>query len=280
MKPRQLLKRIRAVERTEKITHAMEIVASIQLKKMQAHYFPAQEFSDIFEEIMKDLYFTLPPNYSIWFQENDSPDTLFIAIGSERGLCGAFNAFLAKEIEESINRWQGKGVKLIVVGKKFSFYCKKRFKVLEVFSLEEEIEELTRKIALMAKDLFEEGKVKEVFVVTHLYRSQGGQKVRFKRMLPIKYEEEKKRWDFLTEPSWEELITEIIPLYLSCQIYFSIIASRTAEELSRMLAMKYATDNARELIDELYLKYYRARQTQITRELLDITQTSRATSYV
>lgn len=267
------------MERTRKITRAMEAVASTQLKKIEKILTPAQNYLDNFTEILREIYLNFSSQPNIWFEKKSEDKFLFLIIGSERGLCGAFNVNLINLLQKTISEIERDGrkvIEIIPLGKKLSSYCKKHFGkegISHYIGREEEVaQELTEKLI----PLYLKGEVENVFLLSTLYRKAGGQKFNQEKLLPLEFEStELKVRDYILEPDWETLLAELVPQYLKAKIYSRLVESRASEELSRMLAMKYATDNADEIIEELTLKYHRARQAQITRELLEITQSAR-----
>jgi F-type H+-transporting ATPase subunit gamma len=276
MKPRKILKRIKSIERTQKITHAMEIVASIQLKKLEEVFLKFKSFHETFNDIMREFYFYLPKNFSDWFNERQDNNYFIVIIGSDRGLCGAFNANLLQELSEKLKEWQNKKIiDIMPVGRKCSYYCSRKFKKEGITNFYNKEEEIAQDLAEKVIQLYKERKVDNVIFLYTRYRGHSLGKFSWEKVLPIVFPpQEKQRNDYIIEPAEEGLINRVIPEYIKSKIIRIMLESRSSEELSRMLAMRYATDNAKELIDELHLKYYRARQTQITRELLDIVQAS------
>ena len=279
MKPRQLLRRIKAIERIKKITKAMEVVASTQLRKVESRLNQLTPYMQEFTQLVKELYFNSPPDAKMWFFPRSDDNYLIIVIGSDRGLCGAFNVNILNEVKRMIQKLELAGKKIvdiIPIGKKCSFYFRKHYEKEGLINYSGKEFEFARIVTGKVISSFKEKKVDNVILISTAYRGGAYGKFNKESIIPLKFEGEPKRRDYIIEPEWNELLEEVLPEYINARIYYRLIESRVAEELSRMLSMKYATDNAEEMIGELTLKFHRARQSQITREILEITQAGEA----
>jgi len=278
MKPRQLLHRIETIQRIVKITRAMEVVASTQLRKLELRFTSIEEYAENIEKIIEDIYLLYRSFPNPWFRARSDGNILIVVIGSDRGLCGAFNVELLTRVKEMMKEYEQEGkriVDIIPVGKKCTSYCRRIYEregLVNYSGREKEFAEILSEKIISS---YQEEKVDNVFVVSSLYKKTGREKIRVEKILPLEFEIPEKKGlniDWLTEPEWESFLTQIVPYYIKYKLLYKLMESRLSEELSRMLAMKYATENGEEMVSNLTLKYHRARQAQITTEILEIIQ--------
>ena len=276
MKPREFLRRINAIKRTQKITKAMEIVSSTQLRNIESRLHNIQVYFEEFDNIVKDIYLSYSSQPNPWFRSNFSGKVLIVVIGSDKGLCGAFNINLLNVLKKTLADFQREGkTELVIIpfGKKYSAYCRRYFGEEGLINYAGREMEISKIAVQKLISSYREEKVEKVILISTRYRKAGEDKFNKEVILPLSFEKEKFRPpDYILEPEFSSLLNKIVPRYLEAKIYQRLMESRAAEELSRMLAMKYASDNAEDMIKDFTLKYNRARQAQITRELLEITQ--------
>jgi len=200
---------------------------------------------------------------------------LLVVVTSNRGLCGGFNSSVIKETVKNIEtNYPNSTVELLTIGKKGHDILSKRFKVIEnrndVFdNLNfETIEEIAEKLM----GLFVDGSYDKIELVYNRFKNAATQITTVEQFLPLKPIETEKasNTDYIFEPSKEEIVLALIPKSLKTQLYKSVRDSYAAEHGARMTAMHKATDNAKDLRDELLLKYNKARQAAITNEILEI----------
>ena len=278
MKPRQILCRINAIQRIVKITRAMEIVASTQLRKLELKFTPVKEYFNILEDIVRQIYISYHNLPNIWLRPRSDDNILIVVIGSDRGLCGSFNFELLAKVKELIQQLEAdnkKVIDIIPVGKKCTSYCRRIYEKEGLVNYSGREQEVVKILKDKIITSYREEKVDNVVGISTLYKKSGKEKIKVEKLLPIEFEDSHQKVrniDWILEPYWESLLDLVIPAFLEFRLLSILMESRLAEELSRMLAMKYSKENGEDMIDNLTLKYHRARQAQITTEILEITQ--------
>jgi F-type H+-transporting ATPase subunit gamma len=272
--------RIQSVSNTKQITKAMQLVAASKLRKAQE----AAAGPKAYIENAKALLATLAGHpgalLNPLFKESDSPGALTIVICSDRGLAGAYNANILRTATKLLLEHSGPD-KVITVGKYASRFISKLKEVESLGAYELDTHDLAAKVVtpLLAKsiDEFVAGNVKSVQVVYTKYISTVKQDVVVEKLLPI-VNQNGPTMDRLFEPNAEVVFDTAITRALEAQVLQYLLESRASEHASRMLAMKNATDNASDLIDDLKLVFNNARQAKITQELAEISAGAEAIS--
>jgi F-type H+-transporting ATPase subunit gamma len=256
----------------------MEVVASTQLRKLELKFSPLVEYIGDIEQVVRDIYVGYHNFPNPWFRTRSDSNILIVVIGSDRGLCGAFNVELLARVKEMIAEYEREGKKIadiIPVGKKCTSYCRRIYEKEGLVSYSGREDEFARILSEKIISSFQEEKVDNVFIVSSLYKKTGRERILVEKVLPLEFEiskQEDKKVDWIIEPGWESFLSKIIPEYLKYKLLYKLMESRLAEELSRMLAMKYARENGEKMVSDLTIKYHRARQAQITTEILEIIQ--------
>ncbi len=278
--------RIASVKSTMQITSAMKMVAAAKLRKAQKAVTTMRPYAAKLQEIMQDLSASLEDSNENVFTTARQPEkVLFIAITSNRGLCGAFNVNVVKEavrqMEKRFSSQREKGnVDFLCVGKKGADILKSRG--YDVIEKETAIFDKLNfeNVVPLAKKLMQEyaeGKYDKIILVYNQFKNAAVQVLQTEQFLPIvesapdkTVKKEYKQVDYIFEPGKKEIITELIPKSLKIQFYKALLDSFAAEHGARMTAMHQATDNATELLKNLKLTYNKARQAAITNEILEI----------
>ncbi len=281
---RDIKRRIKSVTNTKKITSTMEMVATAKMKKMQMRLNQSKPYEEKVNEIISNL---MAAGFSDFqhplFNEVAQPSrSLLLQISGNRGLCGSFNSRVidhSLEFKEQLES-EGKEVLLHVVGKKAnSFYS---FAQTPVFKSEENLEDKftfddATRIGNELTRLFMNAEIHEVYVSYTKVISSANQKPAIIKLLPISPEVEidqdilpNARMDYIFEPNPVEIFSYILPLYLKVKLYTCFLESSYSEQFARRVAMKNATDAARDMISELQVSYNRARQDKITTEITEI----------
>jgi len=281
---RDIKRRIKSVGNTKKITSTMEMVATSKMKKVQGRLEQSKPYELKINEIIKNL---LAAGFSTLqhplFREVAQPNrSLILQIAGNRGLCGSYNA---RGLEKSIDfkeqlESEGKDVQLYVIGKKaMSYYnyikqpvFKSGVNSEDKFSFDEATalsEELTK--------YFISGEIHEVYISYFKVFSSANQKPEIIKLLPISPEMEidydalpNASMDYIFEPNPAEIFSYILPLYLKVKLYTCFLESSYSEQFARRVAMKNATDAAKDMIKELTITYNRVRQDKITTEISEI----------
>lgn len=274
---KEIRNRITSVSSTMQITSAMKMVSAAKLKKAQDAITEMRPYSDKLTQLLQSLSASLDAESASKFSEQRAVNkVLLVAVTSNRGLCGAFNSNIIKEVNRlSTEKYAGKDVYYLAVGKKANDAFKKTNKVIANKS--DLFDNLTfENVAEIAQTLmtqFVGGEFDKIEVVYNQFKNAATQVVtaeQFLPILPIESDEKATNVDYIFEPSKEEIIEQLIPKSLKMQLYKGIRDSFASEHGARMTAMHKATDNAKELRDQLKLTYNKARQAAITNEILEI----------
>src|SRR4030042_2355287 len=276
---RENRKRIRSIDNTKKVTHAMELVAAAKMRKSQESALSARPYSTSLHHILYQIQNQSDVKHAL-LKTNKAMEGFIILISSDRGLAGGLNINLFKEILKI----ELKNTLFITVGKKaFQFAAKTGKGIFASFGSEEvPIIELARRLSKIAIDNFRAKKVSKVTIFYPHFESTMKQVPKWIQLLPIKPvpEEEvtpqNQTGEILFEPSIPKVVDVILPHHVLTEIYQILLEAKASEHSARMVAMKNATDAAGDLIDDLTLTYNQARQETITKELLDITTAQRA----
>jgi len=274
--------RISSVESTKQITSAMKLVAASKLKRAQDAVTRMRPYANKLTEILQDLSSGAENDGNVYGEQRDIEKVLLVAISSNRGLCGAFNANVVKRInhlleEDYATQYRSGNVDVLTIGRKVSeAFAKSDLEVIE--SHDDIWNNLNWENAIEIADgileLFRDGDYDRIDLVYNQFKNAATQILTHEQFLPVKPIEDdgisEKTNDYIMEPSKEVIVTELIPKTLKTQLYKALLDSHAAEHGARMTAMHQATDNATELVKDLKLTYNKARQTAITNEIIEI----------
>ena len=273
---KEIRNRISSIGSTMKITSAMKMVSAAKLKKAQDAIVQMRPYSNKLSELLQNLSATLDMEDGGAFTVQKGDDrVLIVAITSNRGLCGGFNSSIIKEVNHiAASKYAGKEVTVLTIGKKGNDILKKNF---EIYRDEGAVfDDLTfENVAPIAEDLMEKfanGDYDKIELVYNRFKNAATQIITHEQYLPIVPPESgaETNMDYIFEPNKEEIVKGLIPKSLKMQLFKALRDSMAAEHGARMTAMHKATDNAKELRDELLLIYNKARQASITNEILEI----------
>jgi F-type H+-transporting ATPase subunit gamma len=274
---RDIRKRIASVKNTQKITNAMKMVSAAKLRRAEEAIKAARPFAEKMREVLMSLASRANPSAHPMLEVRPVQKALLILITADRGLCGAFNTNLNRRAEAFVKEMKAKGIQvdLINVGRKGNDYFRRRqVEIAEKFInvMNQVSFELAGNVINAAAEKFNLGDYQEVYLLYNSFRTAVTQIVTFRRLLPIKPEQDDAPRDreYLYEPSEEELLEGILPRYIQVQVYTGLLDSVASEHGARMTAMEAATTNAEEMIYKLTLKHNRLRQESITTELMEI----------
>lgn len=278
---RDVKRRIKSVESTMQITKAMELVASSKLRKAKERAEASRPFFDAIYQTMAEIFSenTFSSIYTKGVNEKAVP--LFVVIAGDRGLAGGFNTNVLKLAESRISECKNPPC-IITIGRKATEYFEKRTDI-ELFRSYDGIAEhinIYQSTAIGDEiiEAYRKGKIGNVEIIFNDYVSPMLQEPRSMKILPVEeIDNGEKRGLTTYEPSPQVVFEQLVPKYLSGIIYSAVVDSFAAEQASRRSAMESATDNAKEMIDNLSLLYNRARQTAITQEITEIVGGASAT---
>ncbi|SCY34431.1 ATP synthase F1 subcomplex gamma subunit [Nonlabens sp. Hel1_33_55] len=277
---KEIRNRITSVSSTMQITSAMKMVSAAKLKKAQDAITAMRPYSDKLTELLQNLSASMEGDAgSKYAEQREVKRALVVAITSNRGLAGAFNSNIIKELirlnKEDLN---GAAVSYMTIGKKANDFAKKGSTIQSNKSdLFDDISfEKVSAIAEELMELFVNGEFDKIVIVYNSFKNAATQEVMSEDFLPLKPlaqtegEAPTNATEYIYEPSKEEIIEQLIPKSLKMQLYKGVRDSWASEHGARMTAMHKATDNATELRDQLKLTYNKARQAAITNEILEI----------
>ena len=273
---KEIRNRIASVSSTMQITSAMKMVSAAKLKKAQDAITAMRPYASTLTELIQNLSGSLEGDaQNPYTHVREKQTVLVVAITSNRGLCGAFNANIIKKTRQLIEAYTDQNVSLLTIGKKGSELLEKTGRV--VTSHDALLDELTYnnvgEVAQQIMDQFEERVYDEVVLVYNSFKNAATQIVEVEPFLPIIAETETESTasgDYIFEPSQAEIVNDLLPKSLKMHFFKALRDSFASEHGARMTAMHKATDNATELRDQLKLTYNKARQAAITNEILEI----------
>lgn len=270
---KEIKNRIRSMESTRQITKAMEMVAASKLRRAQAQVLSSRPYFEILYSTIADIASSNRDFSSPYLQERPVKKTLYIVIAGDRGLAGGYNSNILKLVQSEI---AGKDAVVLPIGKKALDYF--RSKQIPTFTEQyAEAAELTVgdcfSVSKQVSKAFLAGEFDQIVVAYTNFVSVLAQTPAAMQLLPLEKPEKKEavnRGDILYEGDSEEVFAAIIPEYLGGVIYGALCESRASEQAARRAAMDSATQNADDMIDDLSLKFNRARQAAITQEITEI----------
>lgn len=275
---RDVLRRIGSVQNTRKITRTMEMVATSKLRRAQQRVQQARPFAEKVAAVVENL---ITPEIAelepILRQPERIRRAAVLLVTSNRGLCGAFNVNLIRKAREQLAYLEESEVEteLHVVGRKGIAYF--RFRGVPMASTRTDISdaptaEQARELIYPLADRFVDGELDAIYIVHAEFHSVMSTPAVSRRLLPVHVPEERESREayYILDPSAEELLAKILPLYLTNVTYRALVENVAAEQGARRTAMKAATDNADDMLTNLRRDYNRARQAEITQQIAEI----------
>jgi F-type H+-transporting ATPase subunit gamma len=272
-------RKIGGVKKTQQITKAMNMVAAAKLRGAQIRMENFRPYAGKFLEVINNLSSRIDPEAFPLMAQRPVKKVELVSLTADRGLCGSFNVNLINAGEKFIRarKQEQVEVSLVPVGKKGAEYYKRRkydvrSQYMDVFSSFDMI--VASGIGRNVMDNFLAGGSDEVYILYGEFINMAVQRPKLLRLLPIaplqQEEEVAPGLEYIYEPSVEGIFQELLPRYVNVQIYRGMLENATSEQAARMTAMDNATRNCKELINSLTLIYNKARQSAITKELMDI----------
>jgi F-type H+-transporting ATPase subunit gamma len=279
--------RIASVKSTQKITRAMKLVAAAKLRRAQDAIVAARPYANALAEAVSELAARAGGEAHPMLQQREPRRVSLVVLSSDRGLCGGFNANVGRATLRFIEEKKAAGsldeVRVEMVGRKGRDYLRRRkVELTHEFAgaAGDTAIERAKEVAFTVSDDFANNRTDAVYIIYNEFKSAVSQKVVTVPLLPVapvaKQEAtpdakpDEGALDFLYEPSKEELLTLLLPLFIENQIFRAMLESIASEFGARMTSMENATNNATDMIDRLTLQYNRARQASITKELMEI----------
>ncbi len=286
---KEIRTKIASIKSTQKITGAMEMVAASKMRKAQDRMHASRPYAEKMLQVIRHLAQASPEyHHSFMSQSREIKRVGYVVISSDRGLCGGLNSNLFRRLVQEIKaqRQQGIEISFCTIGSKaLGFF--KRFGgdvKAEVTHLGDRphIESLIGPVKVML-DAFERGELDAIHVVYNEFINTMTQRPRIQQLVPIQAADAKDRpsgpiWDYIYEPDPRTVLDSLLLRYIESLVYQAVVENGASEQAARMVAMKAASDNAGNLIDELQLVYNKARQAAITQELSEIVSGAAAIS--
>ncbi len=275
---KEIRSKIASVKSTQKITKAMQMVATSKMRRAQERMRLARPYAQKMRNVIGHLTQANPDYRHPFLSSRDAKGVGIIVISSDRGLAGGLNANVFKQTLTLTREWQEKGaqVSLCLIGTKgLNFFRRLNLPILaNITGLGDRphIKDLIGPVKVML-DAYREGKLDRVYLVNAQFVNTMTQKPDVEQLLPIEAldtEGLQEHWDYIYEPDAEAILDGLLMRYIESQVYRGAVENVASEMAARMIAMGAATDNAGKLIGELQLIYNKARQAAITKELSEI----------
>jgi F-type H+-transporting ATPase subunit gamma len=276
---RDIRRRIRSVESTQKITRAMKLVAAAKLRRAQERILSARPYAVKMAELLSSLVRRAEGDAHPLLVRRPAARKRLVIITADKGLCGAFNSNILRASLAFLREQGETSVTLVVVGKKArDFYRRRPWEVKsEMLGFFDRLAySHAQELAGGLMDEYLGGEVDEVHLMYNEFRSVAVQRVKREQLLPIEPaaavegQGDAAAGDYIYEPSPEAILAALLPRHVTTQVYRALMESVAGEYGARMTAMEAATKNAKEMIGVLTIQYNKARQERITKELLDI----------
>ncbi len=277
---RDIRRRIRSVESTQKITRAMKLVAAAKLRRAQERVLAARPYAGKMAELLSNLVSGASAGGGVahpLLEQREGPRRQIVIITADRGLAGAFNSNIIRRSMEFIRQSNPTEVTLVVVGRKARDFFRRRG-----YSIRHEMLGFWDRLAYShASELagylmqqYLDGEVDEIHLIYNEFRSVAVQRSVREQLLPLPRAEtggeDGAAVDYIYEPGPDAILGDLLPRHVRTQVFRALMESLAGEYGARMTAMEAATKNAKEMIGVLSIQYNKARQEKITKELLDI----------
>ncbi len=286
---RDIRRRIKSVKNTAQITKAMQMVAASKMRKAQQAALAGRPYATLMNDVLAEVTYHAGDFTHPLMEKREGSKRAIVLVSTDKGLCGALNSNLMREAA----KFDKANTIYITAGRKGSqFIARTKRQLAAEFTYKDApLFSEARAISKFARDLFLKGEVARVDILFTNFISTLNQKPEVFPLLPVgqikgvvagvhghAMEEKllKGATEFLFEPNVEEVFGALLPHYINFQVYQILMEAKASEHSSRMVAMKNATDNAKQLIKDLTLEYNKLRQSNITRELLEITSAAMA----
>ena len=277
---KEIRKKIKSIQNTQKITRAMEMVAASKMRRAQERMQAARPYAGKIRNVITHLHYAHPEYKHPFTIEREAKCVGFIVVTSDRGLCGGLNTNLLRAALLAMKEWSGKkaSVEVCTIGSKGFGFCKRIGAniVSHVSHLGDSprLEDLIGAIKVML-DAYSAGKLDRLYLVYNNFVNTMTQKATVEQLLPLPPAETDSdkmthHWDYIYEPESKDVLDDLLTRYIESLVYHGVIENMACEQSARMVAMKAASDNAGNLIDEVKLVYNKARQAAITQEISEI----------
>jgi len=275
---KEIRTKIKSIQGTQKITRAMEMVAASKMRKAQDRMRAARPYAERMRTVISHLASAHPEYKHPFLTEREARRIGFIVVSTDRGLCGGLNSNLFRKLLGEMKDWNDQGVEMdfCTIGSKAGMFFKRVGAniVGQATHIGDtpHIEDLIGTVKVML-DGYIDGHIDRLYIAFNDFVNSMTQQPTVEQLLPREpsgEEEVKHYWDYIYEPDAKDVIDHLMLRYIESLVYQGVVENVASEMAARMVAMKAASDNANELIDELQLVYNKARQASITQELSEI----------
>ncbi len=283
---KEIRTKISSIQSTQKITSAMEMVAASKMRRAQDRMEVGKPYAQRMRNVVGHLANANPEHKHLFMEEREVKRVGYIVISTDRGLCGGLNINLFKAMIRSMKEWDEQNIEIdmcLVGAKAAAFFGSFGGNIVAAtrdIGEEPALADLIGSVKTML-DAFSEGKIDKLYLVANEFVNTMTQNPTVEQLLPLVAEESEDmqhHWDYIYEPDARDLLEGLLARYIESLVYQAVVENGACEQAARMLAMKNATDNAGEMIDDLQLIYNKARQAAITQELSEIVSGAAAIS--
>jgi F-type H+-transporting ATPase subunit gamma len=276
---KEIRTQIKSIGNTQKITKAMEMVAASKMRKAQDRMRASRPYAEKIRTVVSHMGKSHPEYKHPYLIERDARRVGLIIISTDRGLCGGLNINLFKAAIAAMKEWKGQNLEIdiaVIGSKAMGFFKRLGGNVISENSHlgdTPKVEELIGSVKVML-DAYDEGQIDRLYLANNVFVNTMTQRPSVDQLLPVsgdqQDEELEHHWDYIYEPDAKEVMDGLLMRYIESLVYQGLVENIACEMAARMVAMKAASDNAGNLIDELQLVYNKARQAAITQELSEI----------
>lgn len=272
--------KIKSVQNTRKITKAMEMVAASKMRRAQERMRAGRPYVRKVLAICAHLSHASPEYVHPFMVKRDTKRVGLIVVTTDKGLCGGLNTNILRHVLQSMKDWAASGIEVDISAfgnKGISFFNRNGGRVVSSLSQLGDIpsHEAVLDNVRLQLDNYVTGKIDALYLASNEFVNTMKQEPAVRQVLPLPEDQfddldPNHDWDYLYEPDAEQVLSDLINRYVESLIYQAVAENMACEQSARMVAMKAASDNAKQLIDELQLSYNKARQAAITKELSEI----------
>ncbi len=275
---KEIRTKISSIKSTQSLTGAMEMVAASKMRKAQERMTLGKPYAHRIRSVIGHIANATPEYRHVYFDTREIKRIGYIIVSSDRGLCGGLNINVFKAAVASMTAFNDNHVEIdfCVIGKKaarfFNNYGGNVVAAVDSIGDAPEVVDVVGSVRVML-DKFDNHEIDQLMVVSNTFVNTMTQQATIEQLLPLlpsEKEDLQHHWDYIYEPDAKELLDGLLLRYIESQVFQAVVENNACEQAARMVAMKNATDNAGELIDELELVYNKARQAAITQELSEI----------
>lgn len=275
---KEIRTKIKSVKNMQKITKAMEMVSASKIRKAQNLMEASRPYAERIRRVIGHINMANPDYRHPYLEEREVKRVGYIVISTDRGLCAGLNTNLFKKVINSAQAYQEEGVEAdfaLIGSKAVNFFRRFTSNITSAVTHMGETPKVADLIGAVKTmlDLYNEGKIDRLYIANNVFVNTMVQKPTVVAALPVKAMDKddlQTLWDYIYEPSAEAVLQELLERYIESQVYRASLDNLASEHAARMVAMKSATDNAGDIIDNLQMIYNKARQAAITQEISEI----------